>query len=213
MNVEIWSDIVCPWCYIGKRRFEAALARFAHRDKVEVVWRSFELDPTAPLRSPGTLNDLLARKYGQSVEQAAANHARLTALAAEEGLEYHFDRAQHGNTFDAHRLTHLAAAYGLQDVVEERLMHAYLTEGLAIGDAETLARIAAEAGMDAHEARGVLAGDQYAEAVRADEQRAAGFGIRGVPFVVIDEAYGVSGAQPAEVFLDTLERAWAAREG
>jgi predicted DsbA family dithiol-disulfide isomerase len=213
MKVEIWSDIVCPWCYIGKRRFEAALARFEHQDEVEVTWRSFELDPNASPRSAGTLDELLARKYGQTKEQAAAGHARLTALAAEDGLEYHFDRAQHGNTFDAHRLTHLAASHDLQDVMEERLMRAYFTEGLPISDPDTLVRLAAEVGMDGEEARTVLAGDAYAAETRADEERAAAFGIRGVPFVVVDEAYGVSGAQPAEVFLDALEKGWAARAG
>ncbi|HXT34553.1 MAG TPA: DsbA family oxidoreductase [Chloroflexota bacterium] len=213
MNVEIWSDIVCPWCYIGKRRFEAALARFAHRDAARVTWRSFELDPTASPRPAGTLDELLARKYGQTVEQAAAGHARLTALAAEDGLEYHFDRAQHGNTFDAHRLTHLAAALGLQDAMEERLMRAYFTEGLPIGDPDTLIQLAVEVGIDAEEARTALAGDAYAAEVRADEERAGAFGIRGVPFMVVDEAYGVSGAQPASVFLDALEKGWAARAG
>lgn len=213
MNVEIWSDIVCPWCYIGKRRFEAALARFPHRDEVAVTWRSFELDPDAPPRSSGTLDELLARKYGQTVEQAAAGHARLTALAAAEGLDYHFDRAQHGNTFDAHRLLHLAAAHDRQDAMKERLMRAYFTEGVPISDPGALVQLAAEIGLDKDEARAALAGDAYAEAVRADERRAAGFGIHGVPFVAIDETYGVSGAQAADVFLATMEKAWANRAG
>ncbi|HWE64138.1 MAG TPA: DsbA family oxidoreductase [Chloroflexota bacterium] len=210
MKVEIWSDVVCPWCYIGKRRFETALAQFAHRDQVEVLWRSFELDSNAPRRSQGTLSDLLARKYGMAPAQAAAANTQLTDLAAAEGLEYHLDRAQHGNTFDAHRLIHLAAAHGLQDAAEERLMTAYFTEGLPIGDAETLVTIVSEAGVDAGEARAVLDGDAYAEDVRADERRASAFGIRGVPFVVVDEKYGVSGAQPSAVFLDVLEQAWTA---
>ncbi len=210
MKVEIWSDVVCPWCYIGKRRFEAALSRFAHRDDVEIVWRSFELDPNAPRRSPGTLNELLARKMGVTVAQAAAAQAQLTALAAKDGLEYHFDRAQTGNTFDAHRLTHLAAEHGLQDAVEEHLMRAYFTEGRPIGDGDTLVELVSSAGIDAEQARAVLASGAYSADVRADEQRATAFGIRGVPFMVVDEAYGVSGAQPAEVFLDVLEQAWAA---
>jgi predicted DsbA family dithiol-disulfide isomerase len=210
MKVEIWSDIVCPWCYIGKRRFESGLARFAHRDDVEVIWRSFELDPNAARRSPGTLNELLARKYGMSPERAASSHAQLTALAAEERLEYRFDLARHGNTFDAHRLIHLAAAHNLQDAMKERLLRAYFTEGQAIGDTETLVTLAGEVGIDAGEARRVLSGDQYAADVRADERRAASFGITGVPFVAIDERYGVSGAQPADAFLGALEQAWAA---
>jgi predicted DsbA family dithiol-disulfide isomerase len=209
VNVEIWSDVVCPWCYIGKRRFEAALARFAHRDAVTVVWRSFELDPQAPARRTEPLDALLAAKYGMSAERARALHAQMTELAAAEGLEYHFERAQSGNTFDAHRLLHLAAAHGGQDELKEGLLRAYFTEGRAIGDHETLVDIATEAGLPAGEARAVLAGTAYADDVRADERRAAGFGITGVPFVAIDERYGVSGAQPAEVFLTALETAWA----
>ena len=210
MKVEIWSDVVCPWCYIGKRRFEVALDRFAYRDAVEVVWRSFELDPHAPRRHPGTLDDLLARKMGATQAQAGEMNAQVTALAAAEGLEYRLDRAQPGNTFDAHRLIHLAADRGLQGAVNERLLRAYFTDGLAIGDAAVLVEVAVEAGLDAAEVRDVLASDAYAAAVRADEQRARALGIRGVPFVVVAEQYGVSGAQSPDVFLDALEQAWAA---
>ena len=210
MDVEIWSDVVCPWCYIGKRRFEAALAGFAHADAVRVTWRSFELDPTAPARYPGTLTDLLAKKMRTSPERAAAANARLTDLAAADGLTYHLDRAQPGNTFDAHRLIHLAATHGCQDAVKEALLHAYFTAGAAIGDPETLVAIVSAAGLPADAARAVLTDDAYVDEVRADEQRAAGFGITGVPFVVIDERYGVSGAQPVAVFRETLETAWAA---
>jgi predicted DsbA family dithiol-disulfide isomerase len=210
MHVEIWSDVVCPWCYIGKRRFEAALDRFAHRDEVEVVWRSFELDPGAPTRHPGTLDDMLARKIGTTPAQAAAMNARVTALAAAEGLAYRLDRAQPGNTFDAHRLIHLAADHGLQGAMKERMLKAYFTDGLAVGDPDALVQIAAEAGIDEAEARAVLAGDEYADAVRADGRRAAAFGIRGVPFVVVDEQYGVSGAQAPDAFLEVLEQGWAA---
>jgi predicted DsbA family dithiol-disulfide isomerase len=210
MNIEIWSDIVCPWCYIGKRRFEKALARFAHRDQVEVTWRSFELDPGAPRVYPGTLDEMLAKKMGGSLARAAAANQQVTALAAQEGLEYHLDQARPGNSFDAHRLVHFAAAHGLQDAMQERLLRAYFSEGRAIGDPDTLASLAAEVGLDAAEARAVLAGDAYAAAVRADEQRAAAFGIAGVPFFAIDEQYGISGAQPSEVFLNALEQIWAA---
>jgi predicted DsbA family dithiol-disulfide isomerase len=210
MNVEIWSDVVCPWCYIGKRRFEAALARFAHRDDVAITWRSFELDPNAPRRRPGTLDDVLARKMGVTTAQAAAMNARMTSLAAGEGLEYHLDRTQPGNTFDAHRLLHLAAERGLQSEAKERLMRAYFTEGRSIGDVDTLVEVAVESGIDADKARATLQSDAYAAGVRADERRAAGFGITGVPFFVIDEKYGVSGAQPADVLLGALEEAWAA---
>lgn len=212
MNVEIWSDVVCPWCYIGKRRFEAALDQFAHADAVQVTWRSFELDPDAPQRYPGTLTDLLAKKMRTTPAQAKEANARLTDLAAEDGLTYHLDQAQPGNTFDAHRLIHLAAAHGQQDAVKEALLHAYFTEGAAPGDPEALIAIVSAAGIPADDARAVLASDAYAADVRADEQRGAAFGITGVPFVVIDERYGVSGAQPVEVFRETLDKAWAASQ-
>jgi len=210
VQIEIWSDVVCPWCYIGKRRLESALAGFAHRDDVQVTWRSFELDPGAPAHYPGTLMDLLATKMRTTPAQAQAAKARLTSLAAEDGLTYHLDRAQPGNTFDAHRLIHLAAARGCQDAIKEALHHAYFTDGVAIGDPETLVQIVSAAGLAADEARAVLVSDAYAADVRADEHRAARFGITGVPFVVIDERYGVSGAQATAVFWDTVETAWAA---
>jgi len=213
MNVEIWSDVVCPWCYIGKRRFETALGQFAHRDEVVVVWRSFELDPHAARLVPGTLNELLARKKGGTPQQAAAMSAQITALAATEGLEYHLDLARSGNTFDAHRLLHLAADRGRQGALKERLMRAYFTEGAPIGAAETLVALAAEVGIVAAEAAAALAGDAYAAEVRADERRAADLGITGVPFVVVDGRYGVSGAQPPQVFLNVLEQAWAEPPG
>jgi predicted DsbA family dithiol-disulfide isomerase len=208
MHVEIWSDVVCPWCYLGKRRFEHALAQFAHRDDVEVVWRSFELDPTSPRSTSGTLTELLAQKMGTSVERAAAGHARLAALGAEEGLEYRFDSAKPGNTFDAHRMIHLAAAHRLQAPMKERLMRAYFTDGLPIADRETLVTLASEVGLDAVEAREMLAGDDYADAVREDERRAARLGITGVPFYVFDEKYGVSGAQPTALFREVIEQVW-----
>jgi predicted DsbA family dithiol-disulfide isomerase len=209
MKVEIWSDVVCPWCYIGKRRFETALAEFAHRDGVEIIWRSFQLDPTAPPTTTGSLDEMLAAKYGVSRERARAMNANVTALAAEDGLDYHLDRARHGNTFDAHRLIHLAAAHGQQGAMKERLLQAYFSEGEAVSDRDTLVRLAAEVGIPAEEARTALAGDTYAKEVRADLRRAQMFGIRGVPFFAIDEKYGISGAQPTEVMLAALEQAWA----
>lgn len=210
MQVEIWSDVVCPWCYIGKRRFEAALADFPHRDSVEVTWRSFELDPDAPRRSTETLNELLAHKMHAPVERIAANQRRLTAMAAEEGLDYHLDRAQHGNTFDAHRLIHLAAEHGQQDAMKERLMRAYFTEGQPIGDRDTLVEIGASLlGLDPRDVRSTLESDTYTDEVRADERRAAQLGITGVPFFVFDGRYAVSGAQPTDLFRQVLDRAWA----
>jgi predicted DsbA family dithiol-disulfide isomerase len=208
LTVEIWSDIVCPWCYIGKRRFEAALAQFAHGDEVEVRFRSFELDPGAPVMPEGSGAERLAAKYGIPVAEAEAMQARVTETAAADGLEYQLDRARGGNTFDAHRLLHLAAAQGVQADAKERLMRAYFTEGEPISDPETLVRLAAEAGVDADAAREVLAGDRYAAEVRDDEQLAAQLGIRGVPFFVLDRRYGVSGAQPPAALLQALEQAW-----
>src|SRR4051812_12986863 len=207
MRVEIWSDVVCPWCYIGKRRFEAAVERF-DRD-VEVVWRSFELDPGAPATREHSAAEHLAAKYGMSVEQAQASHAQMTELAAREGLEYHFEKARGGNSFDAHRLIHLAAAHGKQDEAKERLMRAYFTEGVAIGDREALVALAADIGLDADETRAVLDGDAYADAVREDEVLAQRIGIQGVPFFVLDRRLGVSGAQPADVLVQALEQACA----
>jgi predicted DsbA family dithiol-disulfide isomerase len=209
MKVEIWSDVVCPWCYIGKRRFEAALATFEHRDEVEVLWRSYQLSPDAPRYASRPVREHLAEKYGVSLAQADAMSARVTGIAAEEGLEYHLDKAQHSNTFDAHRLIHLAAKHGLQGAAEERLMMAYFTEGEPIGDAETLVRLMSEIGVDAGEARAVLAGDAYASEVRADIRRAMMLGVQGVPFFVLDEKYAVSGAQPTEILSEALEQAWS----
>lgn len=208
MLVEIWSDVVCPWCYIGKRRFEKALEQFPHRDAVDVVWRSFELDPNARRRVEGAVSERLAEKYGIALEQAEASHAHMTDVARGEGLDFRFDRAQSGNTFDAHRLIHLAAAHDLQDAMEERLMRAYFTEGLPIGERETLVALASEIGIDAGEARDMLKSNAYADAVRDDERRAASLGISGVPFVVLGEKYGVSGAQPSEIFQRALQQAW-----
>jgi predicted DsbA family dithiol-disulfide isomerase len=210
MHVEIWSDIACPWCYVGKRRFESALAAFEHRDEVTVTWRSFELDPAAPRERAVDGATHLAEKYGTSREQALAMQQRMTDVAAEEGLEFRFDRARGGNTFDAHRLLHLAAAHGAQDAVKERLMRAYLTEGKAIGDPETLERLATGAGLPADEVRELLAGDRFAAEVREDERTAAQLGIHAVPFFVVDRAMGASGAQPPEVFAELLRRGWEA---
>jgi predicted DsbA family dithiol-disulfide isomerase len=211
VHVEIWSDIACPWCYVGKRRFEAALAGFEHRDAVTLTWRSFELDPGAPAEREGDLAAHLASKYGSSVEQARARHAQMTELAAAEGLDFHFDRARGGNTFDAHRLVHLAEAHGVQDAMEERLMRAYLSEGELMSDHAALARLAADAGLPADEVADLLAGDRFSAEVREDERTGAELGITGVPFFVVDRAFGASGAQPPEVLRGLLERAWEAR--
>ena len=208
MQVEIWSDIACPWCYVGKRRFERALEEFEHRRDVDVVWRSFELDPTAPRQHDAPQAELLARKYRMPLAQAEAMNARMTGEAAKEGLAFRMDRVRVGNTFDAHRLIHLAAAAGRREAMVERLFAAYLGEGEALGDVEVLARLAVDAGLEAGAAREALAGGAFADAVRADEARARAFGITSVPFFAIDERYGVSGAQPPEAILGALRQAW-----
>lgn len=207
MRVEIWSDIACPWCYVGKRRFEAALAAFEHRDDVDVLWRSFELDPSAPRERDGDGAGHLARKYGTSRDDALAMQQRMTDIAAAEGLDFRFDLARGGNTFDAHRVLHLAAAHGLQDAIEERLMRAYLGEGELIGDPAVLERLALEVGLRGDEVRDVLSTDRYGSAVRDDERAAIALGIHAVPFFVVDRRLGASGAQPPEALLDLLRRA------
>lgn len=209
MRVDIWSDVVCPWCYVGKRRFEAALARFPHRDSVEVHWRSFELDPRAPRRRDGDRIEHLATKYRIAREQAVAMDRQITAVGGSVGLDLRLDRTQGGNSFDAHRLIHLAAEQGLAGEMKERLLKAYFTDGEPIGEPATLARLAKELGLPAGEVDDVLAGDRYAEAVRADERHAQALGATGVPFFVVDETYGIPGAQEPEVFTNVLERAWS----
>ncbi len=210
MHVEIWSDIACPWCYVGKRRLEAALAGFEHRDEVRVTWRSFELDPTAPPERGGDSTQHLADKYGMSRDEALAAQQRLTDVAAGEGLAFRFDRARGGNTFDAHRVVHLAAAHDLQDAMKERIMRAYLEEGELVSSHEVLERLAVEVGLPAEEVRELLAGDRFASAVRDDERTASGLGIHAVPFFVVDRRLGASGAQPAPVLLDFLRQGWPA---
>jgi predicted DsbA family dithiol-disulfide isomerase len=204
VKVEIWSDVVCPWCYIGKRRFESALARLDR--PVEVEWKSFELNPDAPVRR-GSTAEHLARKYGLTPDQVAAMNERTTALAAAEGLEYHLDETQGGNTFDAHRLLQLAKSRGIGGEMKERLLRAYFTESEPIGEREVLVHLGEELGLaDAGE---VLASDAFAREVRADEHEARLFGINAVPFFVIDRYYAVEGAQPPDVILGALTRAVA----
>jgi predicted DsbA family dithiol-disulfide isomerase len=211
MDVEIWSDIACPWCYIGKRRFEAALAEFEHRDDVNVTWRSFELDPEAPPERGGDRAERLAQKYGMTIEQARAAEQQLTAVAAGDGLGFRFDIARSGTTFDAHRVVHLAETHGLQDAMKERLLRAYFIEGELMADHDTLARLAVEVGLDEQEVRELLAGDRYAEEVRDDEQTATVLGISAVPTFVVDRKLGASGAQPPDALLELLRQGWAKR--
>ena len=211
MLVEIWSDIACPWCYIGKRRFEAALAGFEHRGDVDVVWKAFELDPQAVGAKEGSYAERLAVKYGRSLPEAQQMLDNMTAAAAAEGLDFHFENAQSGPTFDAHRLLHLALDQGVQDAVKESLVRAYFTEGVAVHDREQLVRIGEEAGLDADTVRQMLADGSFATEVRADEAEAQELGISGVPFFVIDRRYAISGAQPAELIGRALTQAWESR--
>ncbi len=209
LQVEIWSDVVCPWCYIGKRRFEAAVA--SSGVPVEVTWRSFQLDPAAPSQTVEDVATYLGRKYGGGREAGLAMNARVSQVAAGEGLDFHLDQAQRANTVDAHRLLHLAAELGLQDALKERLLSAYFVEGLAVGDADVLAALAAEAGLDPLRVRAVLDSQEFADDVRADQAEASALGATGVPFFVIDRRYGVSGAQPSELFEQALRQAWDER--
>ncbi len=209
MQVEIWSDVVCPWCYLGKRQFEQALAGFAHRGEVAVTYRSFELDPAAPPGVTTPTVDVLASKYGMSAAQAHDAQRQMEERAAQRGLTFRMDGLRSGSTRDAHRLLHLAKARGRQAELAERLHRAYFTEHGSVFDAASLADLAAAAGLDRAEAQAVLAGDEYAHDVDADEQMARSLGVTGVPFFVIGRRYAVSGAQPPEVLAAALDRAWA----
>jgi predicted DsbA family dithiol-disulfide isomerase len=209
MKVEVWSDVVCPWCYIGKRRLEAALERFPHRDQVEVVWRSFQLDPSVPEGETHPTLPALAAKYGRGVEEMRGTMAHVEQVAAEEGLAYHLAEAVSGNTLLAHQLLHLAAERGVGPETKERLLHAYFEEGRSVFDVDSLVPLAVEVGLDEAEAREVLTDRRYLAAVRGDAATAQALGATGVPFFVVDRKYGAAGAQPAELLLQILERAWA----
>jgi predicted DsbA family dithiol-disulfide isomerase len=210
LRIDVWSDIACPWCYVGKRHLEAALARFPHRNAVEVVWRAFELDPSAPREREQTTSyaDRLAKKYGTSAREAQTRIDRMTDIARADGLVFDFERIRPGNTFDAHRLLHLAHVRGVQDAVKERFLLGYMSEGEPIGSPEALLRLAVEAGLDADAVGATLATDDYAREVRQDEAEANEIGVEGVPFFVLGGRYAISGAQPAELILQALHRTW-----
>ena len=209
MQVEIWSDVVCPWCYLGKRHLEQALEVFGHRDAVEVVYRSFELDPFAPTGVTTPTVEVLASKYGMSPEQAHDAQRQMERRAAASGLTFRMEGLRSGNTRDAHRLLHLAKARGRQADLAERLHRAHFTDQASIFDHSSLAGLAAGAGLDRGAVLGVLASDEYGEDVDADERMARSLGVSGVPFFVIDRRYGISGAQPAETIAQVLDQAWA----
>ncbi|HEU5038609.1 MAG TPA: DsbA family oxidoreductase [Nocardioides sp.] len=213
MRIEIWSDVVCPWCFVGKRRLETALADFDHADEVEVVYRSFELDPSAPTHGHELSTGVLARKYGRSEDEMRGMQQQLVDLAAEEGLAFRLFDTVHTNTVDAHRLLHLALETGgptLQGELKEALLSAYFEQAQDVGDHEVLTKVAVGTGLDEARVREVLTGAAYADAVAADVAQARAYGATGVPFFVVDRAYGISGAQPAEVFAQVLDQAWTA---
>jgi len=212
LRIDIWSDIACPWCYIGKRHLEQALATFEHKDDVEIVWRAFELDPSAPkLREAVPNAERLAKKYGVTVEQAHAMMQRVIDAGKAAGLDMKLHDSKSGNTFDAHRLLHWAGTLGKQDAMKERLMRAYQSEGAVISNLDVLVSLAADIGLDATEARAVLESDRYTADVRADEQLAQELRITGVPFFVLAGKLAVSGAQPVETLKLVLDKAWAER--
>lgn len=208
MKIDIWSDIACPWCYIGKRRFERALADFEHSDEVEVTWRSYQLDPTLPERYEGTSASYLAGRKGFPAAQVEQMQAHVAAQAAAEGLSYDFGNQVVANSLRGHQLLHLAKEHGVGDQVKESLLSAHFESGGDIGDVELLVRLGTEAGLDEREIRDELASGSRVDAVRADIQQAARIGVQGVPYFVIDGTYGVSGAQQPEAFIQVLERAW-----
>lgn len=212
IQVEIWSDIMCPFCYIGKKRFEAALAQFPHHKSVTVTYRSFELDPNAERDQAHDVHDMLAAKYGMSREQAKSMNENVGQAAKEAGLTFHFDTMVLTNTFDAHRLIHWAAAQGKQAEMTERLFLAYFTQSRHVGDQAQLAVLAEEIGLNAEAAADMLASDDYTDAVHADEQAARQLGISGVPFFLFNRKLAVTGAQSADVFLDALQQAWEASQ-
>jgi predicted DsbA family dithiol-disulfide isomerase len=207
MKVEIWSDVMCPFCYIGKRRFEAALADFDGRDQVEIEWKSFQLNPDLKTDPSISIHDYLAQIKGWDASYARDMNNQVTAMAAEVGLQYDMDRAVVANSFDAHRFAHLAKKHGKGPEAEEALFKAYFTQGKNIADHNTLADLGASIGLDAEEVRNTLNTDTYAQDVHQDIYEAQQIGVRGVPFFVLDNKYAVSGAQSSLVFLSALEKA------
>jgi predicted DsbA family dithiol-disulfide isomerase len=208
MKIEIWSDVACPWCYIGKRRFEAALAEFPHADSVEVQWRSYQLDPSLPEHYDGTELDYLSSRKGLAPQQVRQMFSHVAEQAKGEGLNYKFDDVVVANSFTAHRLIHLAAAHSKQDVAKERLLSDHFEHGKDIGSKDYLTALGIELGIDAGEVAELFSTDKYSDDVRHDFAEARALGITGVPFFVIDRKYGLSGAQPTALFTQALEQAW-----
>jgi predicted DsbA family dithiol-disulfide isomerase len=208
MKVEIWSDVVCPFCYIGKRKFEAGMEGFAHKDEIEVIWKSYQLNPDAKHVPGKDIFQTLADMKGQSLDWSKQMHENVAQMARVVGLDYRFDRVKPANTFEAHRVIQLAKKRDLADKMEERLFRAYFTDGELISDPDTLIRLAGEAGLDRDEVANMLEGERYIDAVERDIEEAARLGVRGVPFFVLNRKYAVSGAQDPSVFLQTLNAAY-----
>jgi predicted DsbA family dithiol-disulfide isomerase len=209
MKVEIWSDVMCPFCYIGKRKFEAAIRQFPGAQNIELVWKSFQLDPDLVSNGEQNTYQYLADRKGMSYEQSVQLHDNVVKMAADAGLEYNFDRSVVANSFDAHRLLQLAKTHGLGDILEEELFRSYFTEGKDIGDHATLMEIGSNAGLNEQEIVAMLAGERFSTEVKRDIFEAQQIGVRGVPFFVFDRKYAISGAQQTEVFLETLEKSFA----
>lgn len=209
MKIDIWSDIMCPFCYIGKRKLESALEQFEHKGEVEIVWHSFQLDPEMKPKAGEDLYGYLAKRKGQNRDWAVRMHKQVEQMAKVEGLNYNFDKAVVANSFNAHRLIQLAKKHGLGDAAEEALFKAYFTDGKDINDNNTLLQLGMDIGLSAVETGELLNSDAYAADVHADVAKAQLLGVNGVPFFVIDDKYGISGAQPKELFGEALEKAWA----
>jgi predicted DsbA family dithiol-disulfide isomerase len=208
MKVEIWSDVMCPFCYIGKRKFETALENFENRESIEIVWKSFQLNPTQETNPDKNITEYLAEVKGWTLGYAKQMNDYVTNMAAQVGLHYDFDKAVIANSFDAHRVVQLAKKHGKGDAMEERLFKAYFTEGLNTADHETLLRLGTDIGLDAAEVKQVLASDQFAKDVKADIHEARQVGVTGVPFFVFNQKYAVSGAQAPETFLGALNKSF-----
>jgi predicted DsbA family dithiol-disulfide isomerase len=208
MKVEIWSDVMCPFCYIGKRRFENALEHFEHKDEIEIEWKSFQLNPDMVTDPSINIDQYLADVKGFTIDHARKLNAHVTEMAAEAGLTYNFDKAVVANSFNAHRYSHLAKKHGLGVEAEEQLFKAYFTDGKNIDDLDTVAGLGRELGLDAGEVKQTLESDAYADDVRHDIAQAKYYGIQGVPFFVLDNKYAVSGAQAVPVFEQTLQKAF-----
>jgi predicted DsbA family dithiol-disulfide isomerase len=211
MRIDVWSDVVCPWCWIGKARLEKAIASFAHAGDVEVVFRSFELDPSTPKDLDISTDEMLAKKFGVARPQIDAMHERLRGLGRADGVDFQFERARTSNTFDAHQVLQLAKSQGKQLAMSDRLFRANFAEGVRIGARQELVRLATEVGLDGGDVAAALDEERFAAAVREDEAQARALGITGVPFFVVGGAIGVSGAQSMEVLHQALEQAWASR--